>query len=88
MNALCNSEVSSYYKHINNATFFYSIPHDAETLFRKGQNALHMMAQIGQYCTKKLCGGNDETLYATAKEYEPTKHETRNEKIKVLTTKK
>ena len=80
MNALFSSEVSGCHEQINGATVFYSLPHDTETSFRKGQNALHVIAKIGQHCIKNLHGSNDTTLNAIAKQHAPKNHKTSNEK--------
>ena len=55
------SEVSTCCKKNNGTTGFYSFPCDAETVFRKGQNTIHMLAKIGQRCISNLRNNNDAT---------------------------
>ena len=77
-NALCCSKVSGHYKQIKGTTVFYSLQCYVETAFAKGQNVLHVMAEIGQHCMKNLYGSINTTLNATAKEHKPAQHETIN----------
>ena len=79
MNAMtCSSEVSGYYEQSNGTTFFNSFPCIVETALQKGINAIHTLADVGQW--SKSDSHNDTTFNATAKEHSPT------HRMKVLKT--
>ena len=48
------NEVSLYYELIKGTILFYSVPYDAEIALIKGQNAMHVKAEICQRCTNNL----------------------------------
>ena len=60
---------------------FYSVPYDVETSSIKGQNAMHVMAEIVQRCISDWHDSNNATLNSTEKECEPIECENRKEKI-------
>ena len=65
------SEASGHHKQINGTTFFYSFPHDVETVLRKGLNAIHVLADIDQRSTSKLCDSDNAKLNAEVHECVP-----------------
>ena len=68
-----SSEVSGYFKQINRTTLFYYFPHDAETVLRKGLNAIYALDEIGQWSISNSHDSDDAKLNATAHEKVPMK---------------
>ena len=68
-----SSEASGHHKEINGTTVFYSVPHDVETVLRKGLNAICILADIGQRTIIELHNSDNTNLNVEANECVPMK---------------